>query len=570
MLAKLTIKNVALIERAEVEFTDGLNVLLGETGSGKSVILDSLNFVLGAKADKTMIRYGETECFVKAEFLVDENADAVNELREADIDSDGEIVISRRFSESGKSSIKVNGSTVTASMLRKITAKLVDLHGQSEHFFLLSEGNQLKTLDGVCGEPLQRKKDKLKELLSFYRADEKALAALGGNEEERERKIELLSFTIDEIKNAAWQEGEEEELLEKRGKINNLEKILSALKDAKSYFSTDGGACDAIRSALRSLNRVSSFGKEYEKLSDRLSDLSETAEDVASDLSDAIEEAYFDENEANYVENRLDEIRALKRKYGVNEQSEIVTLLQEKEEEYELLKGGAEKAELLKEQMTKRLKDVYAVCAAMTQERKRTAQDFCNRVCAQLKTLNILHASFSVAFKDYDESQAKFATENGLDDICFMFSANAGEPQKPLGKIISGGEMSRFMLAIKTQLSSLNGISTYVFDEIDAGISGKTAKIVGEKFADIAKQTQIIAVSHLAQIACMSDREFLIEKQETGGKTHTLIHVLDENGKKEEIVRLLGGEEGEKAALLHAEELLKKAQDYKNGNRDAS
>lgn len=564
MLSKLTVKNVALIESAEIEFSEGLNVLSGETGAGKSVILDALNFVLGAKADRTMIRYGAEECFVKAEFLLDENAEAVRDLREMDIDSEGEIVLSRRFSESGKNSVKINGSSVTASMLRKITSKLVDVHGQSEHFFLLSEANQLKTLDNVCREEVAVKKRALCNALAEYKEKKKAAATFGGNAEERESRLEVLRYAIDEIKTADWKDGEEEELLVKRNKINHLEKILNAIKESAECLSADGGACDALRQARRAINAVSSLDNAYEQISDRLESVAEEAEDISSSLSDLADELYFDENEANYVESRLDELRALKRKYGVKEQSELAALLSEKEKEFDLLSDGAAQSEKLQKQIDGILKNIYALCREITSVRQREAQKFCSRVVEELKTLNIPHAAFSVCFNEYSQEDAARAGENGLDEISFMFSANAGEPQKPLSKIISGGEMSRLMLAIKTQLSAENGISTYVFDEIDAGISGKTAKAVGDKFARIAKTTQIIAVSHLAQIACMSDSEFLIEKREENSKTHTLIRRLSAEEQKEEIVRLLGGEKDERAAYMHAEELLQKAREYKN------
>ncbi|MDD6995953.1 MAG: DNA repair protein RecN [Candidatus Borkfalkiaceae bacterium] len=564
MLSKLTVKNVALIENAEIEFSEGLNVLSGETGAGKSVILDALNFVLGAKADRTMIRYGAEECFVKAEFLLNENAEAVRVLREMDIDSEGEIVISRRFFQSGKNAVKINGSAVTATMLRSVTSKLVDVHGQSEHFFLLSEANQLKTLDGICGEAVAEKKRELKNVLLEFREKKHAAATLGGNAEERERRLEVLRYAVDEIKAADWKEGEEEELLQKRNKINNLEKILGSVKEAAEFLSADGGACDALRQARRAINAVSALDGAYERISERLECAADEADDIAATLSDLADELYFDENEANYVENRLDELRALKRKYGVKEQAELAAILCEKVKEFNLLSDGAAQAEKLQRQIEEITGRIYRLCVELTSLRKSGAQKFCARVCEELKTLNIPSAAFSVQFKEYTPGDAAQAGENGLDDISFMFSANAGEPQKPLSKIISGGEMSRFMLAIKTQLSAENGISTYVFDEIDAGISGKTAKAVGEKFAKIAKNTQIIAVSHLAQIACMSDREFLIEKREEGGKTHTLIRLLSQAEQKEEIVRLLGGEKDERAAYLHAEELIKKAREFKN------
>ena len=238
-------------------------------------------------------------------------------------------------------------------------------------------------------------------------------------------------------------------------------------------------------------------------------------------------------------------------------------MLSEKEREYDALANSAERSEKLRKEISGLLKKILESCGKLTAIRKKAAEKFCAGVCDELKTLNIPHAQFSAAFREYADDEAVNAGENGLDSISFMFSANAGEPQKPLGKIISGGEMSRLMLAMKTRLSDTNGISTYVFDEIDAGISGKTAKVVGEKFAKIAKTTQIIAVSHLAQIACMSDGEFLIEKKEENGKTRTFIRALSAEEQKEEIVRLLGGEQGEQAAYLHAEELLQRAREFK-------
>lgn len=562
MLSKLTIKNVALIDSAEIEFCAGLNVLSGETGAGKSVILDSVNFVLGAKADKTMIRYGETECMVKAEFSVPEESKAVRALREMDIDTDGDIIISRRFSEAGKSSIKLNGNTVTVSMLRKVTDSLVDVHGQSEHFFLLKEVNQLRTLDGVIGEELIPRKERLAGLLSELRKIEQQINLLGGDVKERGRRLDILKFQIDEIEAVGLKDGEEEELLAKRNKINNLEKIISAVHEATEALSGDNGALDYIRASKRAMSGISRLDEEYSAVCDRLESLSLEADDIAETLSGMGEELYFDEDEARETENRLDEIASLKRKYGADKK-EIDSYLKKSKEEYDLLSDCEGQYAILTEKSEHVRKQIYEVCREITALRKKHGEAFCRRVTEELKTLNIRNAKFEIQFGDYALQDAASAGINGLDEVCFLFSANAGEPLKPLGKIISGGEMSRFMLAIKTQLSDVNEISTYIFDEIDAGISGKTAKVVGEKFAKIAKNMQIIAVSHLAQIAAMSDREFLIEKREEKGKTHTHVRMLDEGEKTQEIVRLLGGESGEEFAVKHAEELVRQAKEYK-------
>ncbi len=562
MLSKLTIKNVALIERADIEFGEGLNVLSGETGAGKSVILDSVNFVLGAKADRSMIRYGEQECMVKAEFLLPEEARAIKTLREMDIESDGEVIISRKFSETGKSSIKINGNTVTASMLRNVTDSLVDVHGQSEHFFLLKESNQLKLLDGVCGGDLIPLKTALSEQLMRRKKINEQIALLGGDEKARGRRLDVLKFQLEEIEAADLKDGEEEELIAKRNKINNLEKIISSLRDAMQVMSGEQGVLYGLRSASRAISGISRIDRAYEEIVDEMQSVASATEDIAANLSDMAEELYFDEHEAEETEARLDLIHSLKRKYGSNIQ-EIGQYLQTIRTEYDLLSDCEGQYAILTTERSEADKKIFELCKRITEMRTVQGKEFCARVTSELKTLNIASAQFEISFKPYGEADVERATTNGLDEICFMFSANAGEPMKSLGKIISGGEMSRFMLAVKTQLSDVNEISTYIFDEIDAGISGKTAKVVGEKLARIAKGTQVLAVSHLAQIAVMSDNEFLIEKQENEGKTLTKVYALNDEEKTKEIIRLLGGAEGDDFARKHAEELIEQAKAYK-------
>ena len=563
MLQRLSIKNVALIDSADISFSDGLNVLSGETGAGKSVILDSVNFVLGAKADRSMIRYGETECMVKAEFSVSEDSLALAELREMDIESDGEIVISRRFSDSGKNAIKINGNTVTATMLRRVTDFLVDVHGQSEHFYLLSESNQLKTLDEVVGNGLTELKESLLKLLQERKDVDERISMLGGSVAERGRRLDILRYEIDEIEAVGLKDGEEEELLAKRNKINHLEKIISVIKEATGAMSGEGGVYDGIGVAKRAVGSIARLDDSYAELAERLESLLAEADDIAETLSDMGSELYFDERESEETESRLDSIRSLKRKYG-GSFAEINEYLQKSKEEFELLSDCEGQYEILTTKRKKVLKEIYQLCLRITELRKKKGLEFCKRVTEELKTLNIQSAAFDIEFKEYTEEDAERANGNGLDSVCFLFSANAGEPLKPLGKIISGGEMSRFMLALKTQLKGVNGICTYIFDEIDAGISGKTAKVVGEKFARIAQNTQIIAVSHLAQIASMSDLSLLIEKKEENGKTHTQVKTLSETEKTLEIVRLLGGENEDGIAKRHAEEMIKQANEYKN------
>ena len=551
-----------MIEHADIEFQKGLNVLSGETGAGKSVILDSINFVLGAKADRTMIRHGESECVVKAEFILSPMSKAVQVMEEMDIDSDGEIIISRKFSDSGKNTIKLNGNTVTASMLRKVTDSIVDVHGQSEHFFLLNEANQLKMLDSVIGDRVVKLKEELHVLLNEKKEIDKQITMIGGDEQERNRRLDLLNYQIEEIKTVDLKEGEEEELKAKRIKINNLEKIISALRECVAYFSEENGISDCLRGALRSISGITKLDEQYASIGEKIDNLADDAENIAETIQDLFDDLYFDESEAEAVETRLDEIRNLLRKYGGNK-SAVDTYLSKIQEEYDLLSDCEGKYAELTSQRSKLLKKIYIVCKKISDLRQEEGKAFCERVIKELQSLNIPKAQFSIDFTPIDEMETEKADHNGLDQICFMFSANAGEPMKPLGKIISGGEMSRFMLAIKTQLADLNEISTYIFDEIDAGISGKTAKVVGEKLANIATKTQILAVSHLAQIAVMSDGQYLIDKTENGDKTITNVYVLDAAGKQKEIIRLLGGEIGDEFAVKHAEELMRQAEEYK-------
>ena len=560
MLRSLYLKNIALVDEAEIVFSEGLNVLSGETGAGKSVILDSIDFVLGAKADKGMIRSGQSECSVRAEFTCDPEL-LRPVLEELDLEESDSLLIVRRLNTEGRGSLKVNGCPITATMLRKLTSQLVDVHGQSEHFFLLKEANQLRLLDQIAGTEGERAE--VASLLKERRTYAEKLSSLGGDEGERERRADILRFQIDELENAALKEGEEEELTALRTKYQNAEKILSGLKTIRDALLSDGGAADCVNLAHRGLISIEKYG-DYAALSERLENALAEIEDIGETAESLAEELDIDEREAERVENRLDEIRSLKKKYGGSVE-EALGFLARAKEELQLLENSAEECEKLKTLLESNAKKLYSACGMLTKKRKEGAEGFTRRVTEELRTLNIPSARFEIAFELYSEEGLPRANAEGLDRVKFLFSANAGEPVKELGKIISGGEMSRFMLAVKAQLSSIGTIGTYIFDEIDAGIGGKTARVVAEKFADIAKTTQIIAVSHLAQIAAFADRQFLIEKKEEGGRTYSRIRALEEEERTEELVRLLGGDKGS-SAVLHANELLNNARAYKRAD----
>lgn len=570
MLSKLLIKNVALIDSAEIEFTDGLNVLSGETGSGKSVIIDSLNFVLGAKADKNFIRNGENECVVTAEFDEIGNSEIETVFEELDMDKEDSLIITRKFNKEGKSSIKINGNGATVGMLKKFTSKLVDVHGQSEHFYLLSSANQLELLDKICGNDILSAKEKLKSEYNELKAIESELDKLGGDESSRAIRLDVLNYQIKEIDGANLKEGEEAELLGKKQRIFNMEKILTSLNSVKASFYDEGGISDILGNASKSLSLICSISEDYNSLYNRLESAYAELEDVASAAENLADDMDDEDLNIDDIEQRLDVIKNLKRKYGENV-TEINNFLSEALEEKKKLENFDILAERLLNEK-KVLKDaIYDKYVELSSIRRKAAVGFIDNVLTELKELGFASAKFDISFNEQPRfDECNFQSANGFDSIEFMFSANIGEPLKPLSDVISGGEISRFMLAIKAQTAKYNNLSTFVFDEIDAGISGNTARVVAEKFAKIASATQIIAITHLPQISSMADNNLLIEKGVIDGKTLTRVTGLKGDEVVNEIVRLVGGDKNSDNARNHALELIKKSSEYKKSLKNSN
>lgn len=563
MIKRLELKNIALIDHAIIDFEKGLNVLSGETGSGKSVIVDSINFVLGAKADKTMIRYGETECFASVVFDVSNNQSAKSILEELGGEVEDEIIVSRKFNQDSKSVIRVNGMPFTLSMLKAVTSTLVDVHGQSEHYSLMKKTEQLKVLDRFSDKSLNEYKQLNKQIANELREIDQKLQGFGGSESERAIRADVLKFQIDEIESVNLLEGEEEELLVKRKKIQSAEKIAESLSAVKNSVLSDGGISDILGETIRYFNQISSIDSKYEDLSERLKAVSIEITDVADTADDYLSDVEFNEGEADEIENRLDKIKNLKKKYGTSVE-EINEFLKNATEEYQKIINFDAEYEKLTSLKTKKLAELNAIYGKITKVRKTSSVDFSNKVLAHLKELGMKDANFKVEFLEVGEVADSPYSDNGNDLIEFTFSANLGEPLKPLSKIISGGEMSRFMLALKAIISEYQDISTYIFDEIDVGISGKTAQTVAEKFADISKNVQVIAISHLPQICAFSDVSFAIRKYTDSEKTHTQIEKLSEKDKISEIVRIIGGDSTSQAAISHAQEMISTANKYKN------
>lgn len=563
MLSLLEIKNVALIDSAKIEFSNGLNVLSGETGSGKSVIIESLNFVLGAKADKTLIKNGETECFVRAVFE-NLNPDVVgNVLSELEIDFEDSIIITRRYTIDGKNTVKINGITVTVSMLKKLTAVLVDVHGQSEHFYLLKESNQLALIDKIGKDDILAVKDEVKEKYTKYKQIKDEIASLGGSEKDRETRLDIINYQIKEIDDLDLKDGEEEELISIKQRLNNLEKIQIALSSVKSALSDDGAVTDIIYNAQKTLSSICSIDEKYDQVYSRLDSVSSDIDDIASSVSNMLDELSDVEYDINYIEDRLDRIKVLKRKYG-NSYQEINDFYNSLIEEKTKLENFNDLYEELLVKFNDCQNGLYMSYKQLSDIRRVVASSLAKNVITELNELGITKGKFNIEFNAFPEpNDCSFNSANGVDEVCFMFSANMGQPLKPLSSVISGGEMSRFMLAIKSQTAKHNELSTFIFDEIDAGISGNIAKVVATKFIKISKDVQVIAITHLPQISVMADNNILISKVEDDVSTKTLVKNLSKEDKINEIIRLVGGDVYSKSAMLHARELIDEANKIK-------
>ncbi len=558
MLNKLSIKNVALIESAEIDYAEGFNVMSGETGSGKSVVIQSLNFVLGAKADKTLIRSGADSCYVCAEFDVSGNASIYSLYDEFDFERDDLLIVSRKLTVDGKNSVKLNGNTVNLSMLKRFTSKLVDVHGQSEHYELLKEENQLKLIDEYAAEAAVNKKSEINAIRSEYASIKKELDSLGGDEAKRLLRLDVLEYQINEIEKADLKENEEAELVELRDKLLNQEKITTALSAIKSAFVDEGCVLDVLGNASRLSLGISGFGTDYLELSERIKSLSAEADDIAETASAYIDDTEYPEANIDDVEERLEVIKTLKRKYG-NDYTEITAFLSSAKEEREKLLNYKELAEKLLKEKTDKEKALYKEYKLLSEIRRNAAKDFSEKVSKELTELGMNKAVFSVEFSDFPAIEECPFSGESVDSVRFLFSANLGEPLKPLSGVISGGELSRFMLAVKAQSAKFDSVSTYIFDEIDAGISGKIASVVAEKLYKISLGVQVIAITHLPQISAFSDNSVYVSKSEENGKTLTSVKTLDKKEKIEEIIRLVGGASDNAAAKKHAETLILEA-----------
>lgn len=539
MLQSLTIKNIALIDNLTIELGNGFNVLTGETGAGKSLIIDSLALLLGEKADKSLIAYGENFASVEAVFYTESN-EILSRLEELGLDRENTIIIYRKLSIDGKNECRVNGKSFTLSMLKSITTPLMDLHGQFQHQELLKESVQLKTLDEFGGVEVKKIRNEFRDLFYRLKQIKKQLSGFNFDSKDREKLLDMYSFQISEIEEANFVSGEEEELKEFRMKVLNQEKIAGCFDRMKSMLDS-GGMGQSVSEQIKKLEREMSDAVRYlpeqNALLERISSLRYEIEDIKETIDDVAGDLYFDEYTAAENERRLDLLSSLKKKYG-SSIDEINDYLQKIKTDYEKLVNSAELIEKLEKEKESVINALNVKAYELSELRKKVGEEFAKKVKAELSELSMKNAKFEIQFESCDENTCD---ETGFDRIEFLFTANAGQPLKPLNKVASGGEMSRFMLAVKNITADIVSVDTMIFDEIDTGISGDTANNLAVKLAKIGKNHQVVCVTHLAQVASFGKEHYYISKAEKDGVTRTSLAHLEKEERVSEIARLIGG-----------------------------
>lgn len=549
MLQYLHVKNLALIDEIEVEFGRGLNILTGETGAGKSIILGSVNLALGGRYTKDILRQGARYGLVELTFSV-ENERQIRKLKELDIyPEDGFITLQRRLME-GRSVSKINGETVQMATLKAVSSILIDIHGQHEHQSLLYKKNHLAIVDAFAGEETKRQKEKVVEIWRQYKEKQKELSEAGADEFERAKELAFLQFEVDEIVQAELKEHEDEELESLYRRMCNGKRIVQSVTESYQYTGGDGeSASEKLGRALRTLSEVSDADEQLAQLYSQLADVDNLLNDFNHELSEYQKNCEFSDEEFYETEKRLNEINHLKTKYG-NSYEKIMDYCKKQEERIEILENYDAYMQELKASCEQLEQDYLKRAQKLSTLRKKKANMLEKKIQKGLEDLNFEQVQFEIHF-----AEKKEYSKDGIDDAEFRISLNQGQQVKPLTEVVSGGELSRIMLAIKAVMADKDEIETLIFDEIDVGISGRTAQKVSEKMALIGKEHQVICITHLAQIAAMADQHFLIEKKTEDAVTRTHIYPLTEEKSVEELARILGGAKITDTVIQSAKEM---------------
>ena len=553
MLNQLSIRNVAVIDKLDINLHDGVSVLTGETGAGKSIIIDSINMILGDRANKELVRYGTDKAVVQAVF--DAPKSVINVLEENDIDVEDEtVIITRQVTKEGKSVARINGMVVTLNILREISDRLINIHGQHDNQALLTPIRHITFLDAYADN--EEYINRYKDILSKKREIEKKISSLEMDEQEKMQRIDLLEYQVTEIKKASLEKGEEDDLREQRDIYTNAEQITKSVNEA--YMNLYEGdeiqsAYDGISIAVNEISQISDLNPQLKSIYDTLNEIMYSLEDTAHEIKEFGETVEFDEQTLNEIEERLDLISRLKRKYG-NSIEEILEYLKKAESELNDIKLSDERTNELKEELKNITKELKEKGNVLTQRRENAAKVLEENIEKSLHELNMEKSKFKVNI----DNDGTFY-DNGMDKVEFLISTNPGEPLKPLVKIASGGELSRVMLAIKSILADSDGVDTMIFDEIDTGVSGKAAMSIAKKLAVIAKNKQVICITHLPQLTAMADNHYLIQKNTDGELASTTLKELDEEGRELELARIIDGGEVTELALSHAKQMLENA-----------
>ncbi len=557
MLLELNVTNIALISRLRIEFERGLNVLTGETGAGKSIVVDCVNLALGGRADRDLIRTGEERASVRALFDISSVPAAADFLADLGIEApDGYAEVSREITRGGKNICRVNGCMVLLSQLKAFTGMLVDVHGQHEHQALMDPDKHLSFLDGFAAAEIAPLKAEVYEKYREYSEIRSKLNEVSMNEAERARKLDALKFQYEEISKAKLKRGEEDELSSKARLYENAERISDRVRTAYERVYSGGkspSAQENVKRAMDCVKAIADIDEKFAALAARLEEIYYSVSDVGYELQAALEEITFDPGEAERVADRLDLIKRLERKYGP-ELEDVLKFAENAGAEIAVLESSEERKTELASLAKAALDKLNASCERLTAARKQSADRLCEAVVAQLADLGMGKTRFGARFERRQNAQA-----DGCDEVEFIISPNPGEPMKPLAAIASGGELSRLMLAIKAIAAENDGVDTMIFDEIDTGVSGRMAQTVGEKMCMLGKNRQVICVTHLAQIAALGDASYMVEKTTDGEITRSGVVKLDEEGRVRELARLVGGADGSESGLTHARNMLQAA-----------
>ena len=554
MLVVLNIKNFALIQELSVEFGAGFNILSGETGAGKSILIDTIDYVLGGKFSKDLIRYGENKTYVEAVFDI-ENDEIYTLLNDLNIEADELLIVSRETTISGKSIIKVNGKTIVLSQLKKIREKLLDIHGQHQNQSLLSKGTHILYLDEYNSENISPLLEQFEIFRSRHSEIEDKINELKGNED-REKLLDYIKFQIEDIEKAKLKPGEEEDLREQYNVLANAEKISSSLINSYNYLNNNPQGNSVLELLSKVISELSHSEVHLEKIKDKRVQVEEAyylLEESTRDIRDIANEVYYDENELAAINERIYEISLYKKKYG-NSIDEILQFLEKLKNQYDEFINSEEIILKLKKELSVIEKEMKDIGLKLHEFRCMSAKDLEVRIKEELSYVGLEKAIINI-----DVTLSEEANSRGYDDVQFLISANPGEPLKPLEKVLSGGELSRIMLALKCVFVDKDKIPTLIFDEIDTGISGAIGKRVGEKMYQVSAKHQVLCITHLPQIAALSDNHYFVSKKVENGKTFTQIRMLNEEDKVCEIAKMIGGDNLSDVAIDNSREMVKLA-----------